>query len=53
MENANITDKQIRFITWLITKLTDQCTTVEEVRRMNEEIRQHAAGLKEEPQKTE
>ena len=43
-----MTDKQMQFITWLITKATDNCQSIEEVRQMNEEIRKHAAGIKEE-----
>ena len=42
-----MTDKQMQFITWLITTATDKCQTIEEVKAMNEEIRKHAAGLKE------
>lgn len=40
-----MTDKQMQFIAWLITTATDKCESVEEVRRMNEEIRRHSAGL--------
>lgn len=40
-----MTDKQMRFIAWLITTATDKCQTVEEVRAMNEELRRHSAGL--------
>ncbi len=40
-----MTDKQMQFITWLITKATDNCKDVEEVRKINEEIRKHARGL--------
>lgn len=40
-----MTDKQMQFIAWLITTATDKCQTVEEVRKMNEEIRKHSAGL--------
>ncbi len=40
-----MTDKQMQFIAWLITTATDKCQTMEEVRRMNEEIRKHSAGL--------
>ncbi len=43
-----MTDKQMQFITWLITKATDNCKDVEEVRKINEEIRKHAMGLLEE-----
>ena len=43
-----MTDKQMQFITWLITTATDKCNTIEEVKAMNEEIRKHATGLKEE-----
>ena len=45
-----MTDKQMQFITWLITIATDQCQSLEEVRKMNEEIRKHALGLKDEPE---
>lgn len=40
-----MTDKQMQFIAWLITTATDKCQTMEEVRAMNEEIRNHSAGL--------
>ena len=43
-----MTDKQMQFIAWLITTATDKCATIEDVRKMNEEIRKHAAGLKDE-----
>lgn len=43
-----MTDKQMQFIAWLITTATDKCSNMEEVRKMNEEIRKHSAGLKEE-----
>lgn len=43
-----MTDKQMQFITWLITTATDKCQTIEEVKAMNEEIRKHSAGIKEE-----
>ena len=46
-----MTDKQMQFIAWLITTATDKCTTIEDVRKMNEEIRKHAAGLTEENEK--
>jgi hypothetical protein len=46
MEAIQMTDKQMQFIAWLITTATDKCTTMEEVRKMNEEIRKHSAGLK-------
>lgn len=41
-----MTDKQLQFIAWLITTATDKCKDIEEVRKMNEEIRKHSAGLK-------
>lgn len=41
----NMTDKQLQFIAWLITTATDKCETIEEVRKMNNEIRKHSAGL--------
>lgn len=46
-----MTDKQMHFIAWLITTATDKCQDIEEVRKMNEEIRKHSAGLKEESEK--
>ena len=53
-----MTDKQMQFITWLITKATDNCSSMEEVRALNEDIRRHSAGIlqqaaeaHEEPQK--
>lgn len=46
-----MTDKQMQFITWLITTATDKCQTIEEVKEMNKEIRKHAAGLKEPDEK--
>lgn len=45
-----MTDKQMQFIAWLITTVTDKCKDMEEVRTMNEEIRKHSAGIKEEDQ---
>ena len=42
-----MTDKQLQFIAWLITTATDKCKDMEEVRKMNDEIRKHSAGLKE------
>lgn len=41
-----MTDKQMQFIAWLITTATDKCQTLEEVREMNREIRQHSTGWK-------
>lgn len=43
-----MTDKQMQFIAWLITTATDKCKDMDEVRKMNEEIRKHSAGFKEE-----
>ena len=43
-----MTDKQMQFIAWLITTATDKCQNMEEVRKMNEEIRKHSAGIKNE-----
>ena len=40
-----MTDKQLKFITWLITTATDKCQTIEEVRELNKEIRIHSDGL--------
>ena len=45
-----MTDEQMQFITWLITTATDKCQSLEEVRKMNEEIRKHVLGLKDEPE---
>lgn len=44
-----MTDKQLQFIAWLITTATDKCQDIEEVRKMNEEIRKYAAGLESGP----
>ena len=33
-----MTDKQMDFITWLITTVTDQCQTIKEVYQLNEQI---------------
>ena len=46
-----MTDKQMQFITWLITTATDKCQTIEEVKAMNEEIRKHSAGINKEEEK--
>ena len=43
-----MTDKQLQFIAWLITTATDKCKDMDEDRKMNEEIRRHSAGLKDE-----
>ena len=43
-----MTNKQLQFITWLITTATDKCQTIEEVRELNREIRRHSDGLLEE-----
>ncbi len=40
-----ITNKQLQFITWLITTATDKCQTIGEVRELNREIRKHSDGL--------
>ncbi|WP_251491266.1 hypothetical protein [Otoolea muris] len=40
-----MTDKQVRFLTWLITTATDKCTSIEEVHELNREIRKHSDGL--------
>ena len=40
-----ITNKQLQFITWLITTATDKCQTIDEVRELNREIRKHSDGL--------
>ena len=41
-----MTDKQMEFITCLITTATDKCQTIEEVHQMNEQIREHSKGIK-------
>ncbi|MBU5477080.1 hypothetical protein KQI72_10185 [Eubacterium sp. MSJ-21] len=41
----DVTNKQLQFITWLITTATDKCQTIEEVRELNREIRKHSDGL--------
>ena len=43
-----MTNKQLQFLTWLITTATDKCQTIEEVRELNKEIRLHSDGLIEE-----
>ena len=48
-----MTNKQLQFITWLITTATDKCQTIEEVRELNTEIRKHSAGLIEEATEAE
>ena len=48
-----MTDKQMQFIAWLITTATDKCSSMDEVHRMNEEIRRHSAGLAEESKEEE
>ena len=40
-----ITNKQLQFITWLITTATDKCQTIDEVRELNREIRKRSDGL--------
>ena len=40
-----MTDKQMQFIAWLITTATDKCKDMDEVRRLNEEIRRRSVGL--------
>ena len=45
MEKTQMTNKQMQFITWLITTATDKCQTIEEVRELNKEIRKHSDGL--------
>lgn len=42
---TTMTDKQMQFIAWLITTATDKCKDMDEVRKMNEEIRNHSAGI--------
>ena len=40
-----MTDKQVRFLTWLITTATDKCSSIEEVHELNQEIRKHSDRL--------
>lgn len=40
-----MTDKQMHFLAWLITTVTDNCGSIEEVKAMNAEIRRHSAGM--------
>lgn len=40
-----MTNKQVRFLTWLITTATDKCTSIEEVHELNQEIRKYSDGL--------
>ena len=49
----NMTDNQMEFITWLITTATDKCETIEEVKAMNEQIREHSKGIKKKQKKEE
>ena len=42
-----MTDKQLEFIAWLITMVTDKCKDIGEVRAINEEIRKHSTGINE------
>ncbi len=44
-----VTNKQLQFITWLITTATDKCQSIEEVRELNKEIRLHSDGLIDDP----
>lgn len=39
-----MTDNQMQFIAWLITTATDKCQCIEEVRKLNKEIRKHSIG---------
>ena len=43
-----MTDKHMQFIAWLITAATDKCKDMDEVRKMNEEIRKHSSGIQHE-----
>ena len=36
-----MTDKQMEFITWLITTTIDKCQTIEEVHELNQQIRKN------------
>lgn len=36
-----MTDKQMEFITWLITTTIDKCQTIEEVHELNQQIREN------------
>ncbi len=48
-----MTDRQLQFITWLITTATDKCRDMDEVRKLNEDIRNHATGIKENEDKND
>ncbi|MBQ8956727.1 MAG: hypothetical protein IJ075_07145 [Lachnospiraceae bacterium] len=47
----DMTDNQMEFITWLITTATDKCKTLEEVKAMNEQIREHSKGTRKKQKK--
>ena len=40
----DVMNKQLQFITWLITTATDKCQTIDEVRELNRENRKHSDG---------
>ncbi len=41
----NMTENQMQFLAWLITTATDKCNSLEEVKKLNEEIRKHSAEI--------
>lgn len=43
-----MTDRQMQFIAWLITTVTDKCQNIEEVREVNREIRERFIGWQQE-----
>ena len=54
LEMEVMTDRQMQFIAWLITTITDKCQTLDEVKEINKEIRKHFTGFQkenEEPKK--
>ena len=44
-EEMESVHNQTKFVIWLITKITEKCKTIEEVRSVNEELRVQVAGL--------
>lgn len=53
MDEMELTDNQMQFITRLITTAADKCQNIEEVREMNKKIRKYSAGIKETEEKQE
>ena len=38
-----MTDKQMQFTAWLITAVIDKCNNIDEVQKLNQEIRRQCA----------